>query len=891
MKKILLLSLLFAVSWIPQLQADHHLAAKVYVIHGIPGQDLGLDRLLPVDVAVNDACTLTGFGFGEVAGPLTLEAGTYNVKIGVADPLNPCSNPPVIEADVPLAPGEVAVIVAHLAEGGAPTASKFVLDYTAAPDAQSRINLHHTADAPLVDIFLRNTPCSHVDQQRFSGVGNGAQAALVSPAKSWYFSMAPAMQSDSLIGPLEMPVGLSKAYHAFVVGSLNQDSLALMVFESPLSPGAPLTPVAAQVVVVHGIPGQDLGLPADLPVDISLNGTPVLTAFRFGEVTPPLPLAPGAYHIDISPANADNPGSETPVIQADINLHAGDHISVVAHLSESGSPTAGVFPNLSTECHPVENPILIHHLAAAPAVDVGATHKFAYGYRSSRPLSDVINGQQGVIDAEPGDWWINLYAAGTDHDSLASTQLTVDSVTIPSIYAVGSLSNNSLSLIENTRPRYATLEALALYLNQTGPYAGALDSLLTAVLTADPAILQALAGKDALTVFAPTDEAFAELGLTPETIPSQDPAFLTQVLLTHVVPGGLTAEEVLAANTLTTLEGSVLAQDSGVLTDPRGRQAAIVVTDLNAGNGVIHVIDAVILPPEPKPSLLDLTVQLNAEGPYAGVFDTLIAAVLAADPLIASALSGDGPLTVFAPTDDAFAALGLTPDAIGNQDPAFLTDVLLTHVVSGRLSSAQVLAQESLVTLQGSTLMQLNGVLTDPRGRSATITVTDVHAANGVIHVIDAVVLPAEAKPSLLDLTLQLNGDGPYAGTFDTLIAAVLAADPMIVAALTGDDPLTVFAPTDEAFAALDLNPDNINSLGQPLLTDILLYHVSAGKQLAADVLGQTTLPMLKGGSLLQNGGVLTDNLGRSASIIVTDVEAANGVIHVINAVVLPVAP
>jgi len=741
MKNLLSLALVLLVGLTADLPADNHTHATVYVIHGIPGQDLGLDPALPVDIAVNGACTLTGFAFGQVAGPLALAPGSYNLKIGIADPLNPCGNPPVIEADVPFSPGEVSVVVAHLKEDGSPHASKFVLDYTAAPDNQSRINIHHAASAPLVDIFLRDAPCSIVGQQRFSGVSNGAQASLVSPAQTWTFSMTPAMSNEMLIGPLEFPVGLSKAYHAFVVGSPDQGSLNLLVFESPLSPGAPMTPVTAQVVVIHGIPGQDLGLTEDLPVDISLNGTPALTGFRFGQVTPSITLPAGAYHIDISLANFENPGSEPPVIQADVTLHAGDNVSVVAHLDAGGAPMASLFPNLSTECHAVTNPILVHHLAAAPAVDIGATHKFAYGYRSSRPLRGVTNGQQGVIDAEPGDWWINLYPAGGDH-SLADAQLSVDTISIPAVYAVGSLSNESLSFIQSRRPRFATLEALALQLNQSGPYAGALDSLLTAVLTADPAILQALAGQDPLTVFAPTDAAFEQLGLTPETIKDQDPAFLTQVLLTHVVPGALTADAVLASESLTTLQGSTLMQNNGILTDARGRQAAIIVTDLHAGNGVIHVIDAVVLPPDPRPSLLDLALQLNAEGPYAGVFDTLISAVLSADPSVAQALSADDDLTVFAPTDDAFAALDFNPDNIAGLGQETLTDILLYHVAAGKKMAAEVLGMASIPMLKGGSLLQNGGVLTDNLGRTAAIIVTDVEAANGVIHVIDAVVLP-----------------------------------------------------------------------------------------------------------------------------------------------------
>jgi uncharacterized surface protein with fasciclin (FAS1) repeats len=190
--------------------------------------------------------------------------------------------------------------------------------------------------------------------------------------------------------------------------------------------------------------------------------------------------------------------------------------------------------------------------------------------------------------------------------------------------------------------------------------------------------------------------------------------------------------------------------------------------------------------------------------------------------------------------------------------------------------------------------MQAGGVLTDNLGRQANIIATDVEASNGVIHAIDAVVLPEappEPGPNLLDLAIQLNSEGDFAGVFDTFIAAVLAADPSIADALAGDAQLTVFAPTDDAFAALEITPENVGDLDQVFLTDVLLYHVTAGRLLAADVLATDQIEMLKGGSLMQAGGVLTDNVGGKATIIVTDVEASNGVIHAIDAVVLPQAP
>jgi uncharacterized surface protein with fasciclin (FAS1) repeats len=126
---------------------------------------------------------------------------------------------------------------------------------------------------------------------------------------------------------------------------------------------------------------------------------------------------------------------------------------------------------------------------------------------------------------------------------------------------------------------------------------------------------------------------------------------------------------------------------------------------------------------------------------------------------------------------------------------------------------------------------------------------------------------------------------------FDTLIAAVLAADPVVLKTLSGRGQFTVFAPTDDAFEALGLTPMNIGSLDQDALTQILLYHVARGRRDAEAVVDSSRIRTLQGNFLMQSGGILTDKLGRAANIIVTDVPATNGIIHVIDAVVLPFAP
>lgn len=151
-----------------------------------------------------------------------------------------------------------------------------------------------------------------------------------------------------------------------------------------------------------------------------------------------------------------------------------------------------------------------------------------------------------------------------------------------------------------------------------------------------------------------------------------------------------------------------------------------------------------------------------------------------------------------------------------------------------------------------------------------------------------AVAKKAAKTPSLVDVAIAVNSSGPYAGSFDTLIAAVLAADPVVVKTLSSRAQYTVFAPTDDAFAALGLNETNVGTLPQADLTNILLYHVAYGRRYAEAVTWSDQIRMLNGGFVFQSEGVLTDAQGRMANIIVTDVPASNGIIHVIDSVLLP---
>ena len=259
-------------------------------------------------------------------------------------------------------------------------------------------------------------------------------------------------------------------------------------------------------------------------------------------------------------------------------------------------------------------------------------------------------------------------------------------------------------------------------------------------------------------------------------------------------------------------------------------------------------------------------------------FSTLVAAVTAAG--LVDTLNGTGPFTVFAPTNDAFAALppGVVDYLLANIP--VLTEVLTYHVVSGKAMAADLSDGDTLTTLQGEDLVvSIDGTVMI---NDATVVIPDVEASNGVIHVIDKVLIPS----GVLDIVdTAIN-----AGSFTTLVAALQATG--LDAALKTEGPFTVFAPTDDAFNALEASNPGILSflLGNTdKLAEILKYHVVSGKLMSGDVVTQGSLLTLQGSYLnvMTNDGVMIDG----AEIIVVDIECSNGVIHVIDAVMVPPAP
>jgi uncharacterized surface protein with fasciclin (FAS1) repeats len=266
-------------------------------------------------------------------------------------------------------------------------------------------------------------------------------------------------------------------------------------------------------------------------------------------------------------------------------------------------------------------------------------------------------------------------------------------------------------------------------------------------------------------------------------------------------------------------------------------------------------------------------------------FSMLVEALLAAD--LASMLSGAGPFTLFAPTNTAFALLLQELDLSKSEllaNRALLTRVLTHHVFPARLRKADVREGVAIATSLGESFtVGVNFDITDGNGRKSAITGTDVFASNGVIHVVDKVILPK--LPNLVELAQSQP-------QFSILVEAVVAAG--LVSALSGPTALTVFAPTNDAFAALlgELNLTKAQLLANTaLLIQVLTNHVAPGRIYRSGVPVGVPITTLGGGRFTVNAAlVITDARARLAAITATDSLALNGVVHTLNRVILPAA-
>jgi uncharacterized surface protein with fasciclin (FAS1) repeats len=392
------------------------------------------------------------------------------------------------------------------------------------------------------------------------------------------------------------------------------------------------------------------------------------------------------------------------------------------------------------------------------------------------------------------------------------------------------------------------------------------------------------------TVCAPTDAAFSLINESTLTALLADVDALTGVLLQHVVPdiavNSVTAyslNNVMVDTASMAQVGIAINTNSDMLTFGG---ANVVIKDIYTTNGVIHVIDAVILGdvalPAPAMNLTEVAAGNSS-------FSTLVSALQATglDTVLANT---DNDYTVFAPTDAAFEKLPAgTLDSLTTEQ---LTDILLYHVVPGKVLSdgAISVAQSSANKVQTAnesdvaisfveSMLFING---------AKVSSANVLASNGIIHVVDNVILP----PAMMGTPTQTIVEVALADpdNFSTLVTALTAAD--LVTTLSDEDgTFTVFAPTNAAFAKIDGDALSALLADTEALTEVLLTHVvsdvsinsvdafAANGQMLTTASGNNVSIMIDADTgMLMIGG---------ASVVIKDIYTTNGIIHVIDTVIL----
>merc|ERR1712176_129786 len=424
-------------------------------------------------------------------------------------------------------------------------------------------------------------------------------------------------------------------------------------------------------------------------------------------------------------------------------------------------------------------------------------------------------------------------------------------------------------------------------------------------------LLEVLSDPEAeFTVFAPINEAFetalAAFGLESNADASQAGRYL--VLTNHVVPGVFAAEDLSDGQVLEALSGLPLVVDiigESVYINATDSSAMVLVTDVPAGNSLVHVIDAVLLPfspsdfaPTPEPEEEGEGDSIASVAASESELSILVEAVVAGGLLDAVAAPA-AELTVFAPINQAFLDL---LDAIGAEGlddipTDLLVDVLTYHVVPAVAFAEDLSDGQVLPTLNGEELtvsIVLDEVFIEGIGSTAEVIVADIEAGNSVVHVIDAVLLP-----------FATDTEPEEAPTEEESIASVAASVPdlsiLVEAVVAGGlldaiaDPaaeLTVFAPTNDAFVELlgALGAEGLDDIPVETLVEVLTYHVVPAVAFAEDLSDGQVLPTLNGAELVVDltSGVVIDGIGSDATVVNADVAAGLSVVHVIDTVLLP---
>jgi len=375
---------------------------------------------------------------------------------------------------------------------------------------------------------------------------------------------------------------------------------------------------------------------------------------------------------------------------------------------------------------------------------------------------------------------------------------------------------------------------------------------------------QTLSGKGPFTFFAPTDDAFMKLPELTRANLINDVVRLQRVLKYHIIQGKFSSSMIVQRPNFVTLLGQTLSVDAkgGIKVDG----SSILIRDIEATNGIIHIIDSVIFPHE-EPDIVQ--VMRNT-----GILDTAVFALEKTG--VIDILKGETLCTVFMPSDVAFARLPSETMENLFRDPARLRDILLFHIVEGSFSVEELFERGSIRSLLGETIVLGT---TPPRiGPQKTVVIlSDIEASNGMINIVDHVMFHEDSRTKLstIEETLKANGID---------IMAELLKRTGICSELSENKRLTVFAPTNEAFLELK-ESDKAFLYSANELRKVLEYHILPNEYLLSELKISNTLLSLIGKPL--HFEMKEDLLVNSIPIVESDILCSNGVIHIIESLLV----
>ncbi len=410
-----LVAALSAIAVLVAVPAGAQTNSDVYVLHGIPG--------VTVDVYVNGALTLDSFVPEDIAGPLSLPAGDYDIDIFAEAATAPATttartDTAVIDVTAAVPGGESVSVIAHLDAAGAPSLTAFVNDLSDTARNEGRITIRHTAEAPAVDIIAGGAAVAP-----FTNLTNGNEAVADLPAADYPTGIAAAGTTTELVpAPVTATAGTNLVVYA--IGSLGSSfTLITQSFDG-------LLPDASDVRVIHGIPG--------LTVDVYVDGALLLGGFAPTTIAGPLELVAGSYDIDVfgavtSPPAAIGDRTDTAAIDITASVPENADIDLVAHLDAAGTPTITPFVN-DTSLIPggINARVSIRHTAEAPAVDIVA------GGAAVAGLTNLSNGNAADIELPAGSYATGIAAAGSTA-VLAPAPLNLVPGQSVTVYAIGTL--------------------------------------------------------------------------------------------------------------------------------------------------------------------------------------------------------------------------------------------------------------------------------------------------------------------------------------------------------------------------------------------------------------------------------------------------------------------